>query len=311
VSQYASELGEYRDLLRAVADWKGQREAVVEKDYYLCRALRVLASKHDGQFILKGGTSLTKGWGLLDRFSEDMDVLARAQDDMGRAGRTTLLRKFRDTVGGTPGFTLDAEDKRTRSEDGVSRSAVFRYESVTTDTAALGRNILLEAGFRGNAGASVRKSVQSIVTEYAVEKGHSGLAADLKPFDLDLQDTRRTFVEKLFAIHSTYAENHCANKMRHYYDVAQLCNLDEIQVFVGTDEYRNCLTDVRAICAASFPNQQLPPEGSLAALPALQPPEDVFKLLDRNYKNEAEIFFSKAPTLREILGRIEGLRPKL
>jgi len=311
VIQYASELKDFHDLLSAVATWRGQSLAIIEKDYYLTRALNALASKHQGQFILKGGTSLSKGWNLLDRFSEDMDILVRPQPKAGTSSRTTLLKKLREAVADTPGFSLDSEDKRTRSEVGVSRSAVFHYTSITSDTTGLGRNILLEAGFRGNASASVSRLIQSIISEYALEKGHSALAQDLKTFDLDLQDTRRTFVEKLFAIHAAYTTNYCANKMRHYYDVSRLCEVEEIQAFVGTDEYRTCVNDVRALSVESFPDQAVPPQGSLASLPALRPPDAAFKTLEKNYKNEADIFFSKPPTLREIFTTIEGLRPAL
>ena len=40
----------------------------------LVRALHVLQQQLAGQFLFKGGTSLSKGWGLIDRFSEDIDL---------------------------------------------------------------------------------------------------------------------------------------------------------------------------------------------------------------------------------------------
>src|SRR6266550_8004270 len=141
VTEYASDLPDFKDLLRAVADSKRQRTAIVEKDYYLCRALHVLAVNHTGEFILKGGTSLSKGWNLLDRFSEDLDILVRTEAGWGAARRDTRLKALRDTIGNTNGLTLDSKDKRTRSETGVSRRAVYRYESVTSDVPGLGRNI--------------------------------------------------------------------------------------------------------------------------------------------------------------------------
>jgi predicted nucleotidyltransferase component of viral defense system len=53
--------------------------AAVEKDYYAMRALRTLQQNLAGQFIFKGGTSLSKGWNLIDRFSEDLDLLFRVE----------------------------------------------------------------------------------------------------------------------------------------------------------------------------------------------------------------------------------------
>jgi predicted nucleotidyltransferase component of viral defense system len=93
VTEYASDLPDFKDLLRAVADSKRQRTAIVEKDYYLCRGLHALTANHRGEFLLKGGTSLSKGWNLLDRFSEDLDILVRTEADWGKSKRDTRLKR--------------------------------------------------------------------------------------------------------------------------------------------------------------------------------------------------------------------------
>jgi predicted nucleotidyltransferase component of viral defense system len=90
VTKYASDLPYFADLVRTAADCKNQRAAIVEKDYYLARALHALCSQHAGEFVLKGGTSLTKGWNLLDRFSEDLDILVRAEASWGAARRDAI-----------------------------------------------------------------------------------------------------------------------------------------------------------------------------------------------------------------------------
>jgi Nucleotidyl transferase AbiEii toxin, Type IV TA system len=311
VTQYASDLPDFADLLRAVAEWKKQRAAIIEKDYYLTRALHSLCTKHGGEFILKGGTSLSKGWNLLDRFSEDLDILVRAEPDWGRSRRDTRLRALRDTIGNAPGLTLDSKDKRNRAETGVSRTAVYRYQSVATDVPGLGRNILFEAGYRGRPEANVKTSIQSIVSEYAADNGHTGLAEDLRPFDIDLQDLKRTFVEKGFAIHGAYSRDLCVNRMRHYYDLARLCSLDEIKSYVGTDEYRECVNDVKKICIESFPDQAVPDGDSLSTSPAFNLTDETFAALELNYNREAEIFFSTPPSLKSILDQIGTLAPKL
>jgi len=128
LTEYASDLSDFKDLLRAAADWKKQRTAIVEKDYYLARALYALCTRHAGEFILKGGTSLSKGWNLLERFSEDLDILVRSETGWGAARRERRLKTLRDAISNSKGFTLDAEDKRTRAETGVSRTAVSLRE---------------------------------------------------------------------------------------------------------------------------------------------------------------------------------------
>ncbi len=173
--------------------------------------------------------------------------MVRSEAGWGAAKRDTRLKALRDTIAQTKGLTLDSQDKRTRAETGVSRTAVYRYNSATTDLPGLGRTILFEAGYRGAPNAAVKKPIQSIVGEYAAHNSLSDLAEDLHPFDMELQDVRRTFVEKGFAIHAAYTKDFCNNRMRHYYDLSRLCALEEITAYVGTEAYLVCVQDVKKI----------------------------------------------------------------
>jgi predicted nucleotidyltransferase component of viral defense system len=53
---------------------RGLRSAVIEKDYFATEALRIIAETAGDKVIFKGGTSLSKGWNLIQRFSEDIDI---------------------------------------------------------------------------------------------------------------------------------------------------------------------------------------------------------------------------------------------
>ena len=69
----------------------GLAPTFVEKDYWVTQVLRELHVRYPGGFVFKGGTSLSKGYGLIDRFSEDVDILVLpAKDDSARA-REKLL----------------------------------------------------------------------------------------------------------------------------------------------------------------------------------------------------------------------------
>ena len=61
-------------ILRAAEHFQGQRlrPAIIEKDYYITEALRIIAASAGDKVIFKGGTSLAKGWNLIPRFSEDI-----------------------------------------------------------------------------------------------------------------------------------------------------------------------------------------------------------------------------------------------
>jgi len=65
---------EFRDAILAAANDASLDERFVEKDYWVTSILRIVVEVLPGKTLFKGGTSLSKGWGLIDRFSEDIDL---------------------------------------------------------------------------------------------------------------------------------------------------------------------------------------------------------------------------------------------
>ena len=65
----------FDETIRAASHQTGIKDEFVEKDYWITLVLSELAkSKYAGQTVFKGGTSLSKGFGLINRFSEDVDI---------------------------------------------------------------------------------------------------------------------------------------------------------------------------------------------------------------------------------------------
>ncbi len=127
-----------------------------------------------------------------------------------------------------------------------------------------------------------------------------------------MQGLRRTFVEKLFAAHAAYTKDFAARgKTRHYYDLSELSKRPEVIEFVGTDQYRQCVTEVRQFSQETFRGQALPETNSFAASPAFQPNADGLKALERNYRADADLFFATQLPISEVLRIIAELLPKL
>lgn len=312
MTAYASDLPDFRDLIRATASASGVPSPIVEKDYYLTRALSLLSRNHSRQFLLKGGTSLTKGWDLLDRFSEDLDILLNVKYNGGEISKGERERRMKAmcaTIAGAPGFAV--VDGRYAVETGVHRTAEFSYPGSVEDLAGLSKAIRLEMGTRGGVHPSANRRVLSMVAKHAARHGWSHMAEDLRGFDVEMLDVRRTFVEKLFTVHSAYQQDRAANKTRHYYDLSRLCGLPEIQEFAGTEEYREILKSVRQYSKENFPNAPLPQKDSFADSPALSPGPEDLSALKRNYEREKHLFFVPPPTMDDILVAIQPLLPKL
>jgi predicted nucleotidyltransferase component of viral defense system len=89
------------------------RPTIIEKDYYVSEALRVIVSTSGQQVIFKGGTSLAKGWNLIQRFSEDIDIFldpAAFQPALGKNGIDREWRKLRDAIGQHPALSFEASE---------------------------------------------------------------------------------------------------------------------------------------------------------------------------------------------------------
>lgn len=79
----------------------GMREAVIEKDYYVTEALRIIQQTAGDKVIFKGGTSLSKGWNIIQRFSEDVDIFfdpIAFEPPLGKNAINRELKKLRQAV---------------------------------------------------------------------------------------------------------------------------------------------------------------------------------------------------------------------
>jgi hypothetical protein len=310
VTNYAYQLQDFADLVRITADRKQLPPAAVEKDYYVVHALRTLQSNIPDYFIFKGGTSLSKGWNLINRFSEDIDLLFVSEESItgARLSKGQLDRRMKEAEN-----LLDSEEcfnaRLRNSSTGVHRAIYLTYPKNFDVIVGGGFSdtILVEMGVRGGTFPQAKRRIQSYVGEYAEQIGESDLAHDLAPFEVTCLDYRRTFVEKLFSIHAAFIQNKALGKMRHYYDLYQLAGLEDVRAFIITEEYLRVYKDVEDFSRTSFPGAELPEDVAFESSPALRPDDAGRDELKRNYAVERDLFFVEPPTIEEILERLQAL----
>ena len=105
-------------------------EPFVEKDYWITEILRTVADTLGDRAIFKGGTSLSKGWNLIDRFSEDVDLFVNPAVEPTLASPRAVdkvLKQLNQDVASIPGLDFIRDDSRTFG--GFGRDDVFRYGS--------------------------------------------------------------------------------------------------------------------------------------------------------------------------------------
>src|SRR5216683_2311421 len=123
------------------------RPAIIEKDYYVTEALRIIAAAAPEEIIFKGGTSLSKGWNLIQRFSEDIDIFldpAAFDPVLGKRAIDRELKRLRNSVGGHPALTF--LEKESQTIGGFGRSDRFSYRQQFGGAGEVAAHVLLEAG---------------------------------------------------------------------------------------------------------------------------------------------------------------------
>ena len=240
---------QFPELIRIVAQEKGIDPALVEKDYWIMHCLYGL-QQLGLTFELKGGTSLSKGFQIINRFSEDIDIRIEPPPDRDvktghnqtKPAQVRNRKEFYDWLATTihiDGIWKVERDTAFDNTDFFSAGIRLLYKSVTGRFEGLREGVLLELGFDDVAPNSP-KDISSWAYDYAAGKVD---IIDNRAKGVACYDPRYTFVEKLQTI-STKFRRQQANGgspidfMRHYYDVHSLLQRPEVQAFIGTDEYK-------------------------------------------------------------------------
>lgn len=155
--------------------------AYVEKDFWVTEVLRAASparkiSASDGSttevlFVFKGGTSSSRVFRIIDRFSEDVDLLAVFPDGMTTTARHSILKRVDADV--TAHLGLAASDVAvTSSTTGVKRYTTYTYPTDTADD-DIKEGVLLELGSRGGSQPASEYPYRSLVAEHALTLGEN------------------------------------------------------------------------------------------------------------------------------------------
>lgn len=250
MAEFLHERRDFDQLLSVVASERGLDPMLVEKDYWIMHCLWGLQAQ-GFEFELKGGTSLSKGFGVIHRFSEDIDIRIAPPDGMGvKMGRNqdkpahvASRRAYYDALATRirmPG--IDSVERDTFFDDDKMRSAGIRlvYTPRTAALAGVKDGILLELGFDDTA-PNRQVTISSWALDVAIERGVK--VFNNRALNVPCYAPTHTFVEKLQTVSTKYrrlgdAQEFPANFLRHYYDVYCLLGLQEIQDFMLEPAYQ-------------------------------------------------------------------------
>lgn len=239
----------FADLIRIVSRERRIDPGLVEKDYWIMHCLFGL-QRLGLTFELKGGTSLSKGFRIIDRFSEDIDIRiepppgsdVKTGRNQTKAAHIESRRGFYDRLAQTiriDGITHVTRDTVYDNDTLMSGGIRLSYEKIGPAVEGLKDGILLELGF-DDVTPNEAVDIGSWAYDYAADKVE---IIDNRARGVRCYDPGRTLVEKLQTISTKFRRQQesgefPANFMRHYYDVYALLQQPGVQAFVGTEAYQ-------------------------------------------------------------------------
>jgi hypothetical protein len=248
---YLHEHTDFSDLIKIVADEKGIEPGLVEKDYWIMHVLYGL-KKQKFQFELKGGTSLSKGYKLIHRFSEDIDIHIKPPAEFeinenpknANKNNADKRKRFYDWLATEikiAGITNTARDTEFDDPENYRSGGIrLYYDNKADKVKGMKEGILLEAGF-DNVTPNAAISISSWAYDKAIASNVKII--DNRAIDIFCYHPGYTLVEKLQTIATKFRMEKAkgtkgANFMRQYYDVYCLLGDKDVQKFIGTGEYK-------------------------------------------------------------------------
>lgn len=215
----------------------------IEKDYWITRALQLMSRADNlNKTVFKGGTSLTKGYGIGNRFSEDVDIaIAESWTISGNQLKMLIKRTSKAMSEG-----LTEMVKATTSKGSRYHKAYYaypRYKDSQLFSFINAGEILIEINSFANPYPYAKKRITSFIYDFLVVNEAMDIIEeyDLQPFEVNVLDKRRTLTEKLVSLIRSslgdrYKEN-LAAKIRHFYDIHFLWNDPDCAHFLNGEEF--------------------------------------------------------------------------
>ena len=332
-----------RDAFLGAAQRLGAPEQNIEKDFWVCWALDALfngAGAGGPRLLFKGGTSLSKAFGLISRFSEDIDITI-FRDDLGESATVDDLevlsgkkrRRRLDAIKGasqayvnktmrvevadrlraaleTAGLDAAAGRVEPDPDDLDRQSLLIWYPKVTAaDEGYVRPAVKIESGAKSALDPNEPAIIKPYVTDVLAD-------LDLSVLDIRTVVAARTFWDKVVILHGLRQWFDARGALRgggqrisrHYYDVYRLLDSEvgraaSSDLALGVD----CVRHARMFFNSPDLNLATAAPGTFT----LSPSRDMAAELARDYAAMAGMIFGAAPALDEVLGRVAELEARI
>lgn len=307
----------FRQAVQFTADQMRIPAIYVEKDYWVTYALFLVFNNEIGKdTVFKGGTALSKCYNLVERFSEDIDLVV-----LRRTGETdNKLKSKLKAISNVVEILLPevAIDTITHKM-GMNRKTAHTYNKVFDGNYGQVRDvIILESTWLGYYEPYTTKSVVSFVGNMMLTTGQEAMAVQnqLLPFDLLALEPTRTICEKIMSlVRFSYGENpidDLKKKIRHTYDLHQLLQQKEFIEFLNAPAFEDMLLKVAHDDVASFRNNNKWLKHHPLKAFIFTDLENIWNELREVYNNEFKnLVYGNLPNDNAVLESLKMIRERL
>lgn len=227
----------FKEVIYATSNALNKSLAIVEKDYYVTMILKQLEQKAP-DCVFKGGTSLSKCFHAIDRFSEDIDIAFMGHLTQKQRG----VLKNEIIAGISSDLKLPIADFAQARSKRDYNCYTFQYQPQTAFVPqSMISGVKMETSLGFLSFPTERLPVDSFVYQFLKKDNENIVQAfDLAPFEMNVQSLERTFADKVFALCDYYLQNNPQRNSRHIYDLYLL--LPRIAL---DENYRHLVSEIR------------------------------------------------------------------
>ena len=292
----------------------GIKQIFIEKDYWISRSLKMLSQSRDVDLaVFKGGTSISKAYGLGSRFSEDIDV-AITEDSFRTDSQTkALISRISRTM--SNGLTeVEMPDTRKFSK---YRKVYCSYPMIK-DANVLGAIkpglIQLELVSFANPYPYRKVKIGSLLRDFLVQSGKEDLVEKygMEEFEVNVLDIKRTATEKLVSLlRHSLADDYIPglkSKIRHFYDLHFLWHDEKCKEYLLSDDFTRDFHNLFAEDQARFKEPPGWQDRKVEDSPLLTALDDVWEELKQLYESELpELAYREVPDSTSVIASFKEL----
>ena len=225
-----------KSIIRKISRRSNISNFILEKDYYVCLVLKDLSFKQDKiQAYFKGGTAVYKILDNFKRFSEDIDLTVKVNNDESNNSNKTRLKK--SALGyNIPDLELIKEE--TIDKKG-SITVFYKYESLfgIGNLFKFGKIQIESTSFTVSEPVTVYE-IEPLIYKYATDDEKKILKEyGISPFNIETITLERIFVDKIFAAEFYFEREMYRDFAKHIYDIVTMIDDDKIKDLLNKKAY--------------------------------------------------------------------------